>query len=173
MKKSHTSIDVLYQDIIHLEKAVSDLGRQVERVHRVVRIDERESAVAESRSRSELIEAVSSNTDAVHGLLAALHTEQELDGYYWREKRRRTTEAGKRTEHVRSLAKAKKKVGGVCSCGKHKGIQFLDREGNILEERCPVSWWVSLSRLAYEDEKLDAFLKSTPLEKYIRLYKLK
>jgi hypothetical protein len=58
----------------------------------------------------------------------------------------------------------------ICPCGKHKGIQFRDRDETVLDVMCPVDWWVRQTWLAYEKGTLSRFLKSTPLEKYLVPY---
>jgi hypothetical protein len=68
--------------------------------------------------------------------------------------------------------KCEQEMVDICPCGKHKGIRFIDENKNNLGVYCPHMWWVSLSHLAFEEGRLSTFLTSTPLDKYIKGYRL-
>jgi hypothetical protein len=167
-------VDVLYQDIQHLEEVVHDLSTRLERLYRLTKYDERSAAVGEKQSQNELLQAIKNNTTAVTHLL----TQKDGDGSpecdnlpYRMEKRRKRDEGRKRLQHIRRLALCKQEITPVCPCGKHKGLKFIEN-GVVIEERCPYSWWISQQRLAFEDRRLEQFVKSTPVSKYIRPYML-
>jgi len=73
-----------------------------------------------------------------------------------------------RAKYIRSLDGMKKVVVDKCTCGEHVGIRFIDESGTIVESNlCPKDWWIYKSRLAYLDGKLEEFLDTTPIEKFI------
>jgi hypothetical protein len=168
-----TAVDVLYQDIIQIEKTVSGLSAQVVRLQRLVNIDKAEAAVGEQRSRTELVTAINNQTDLLTDLLkreTQMSVEDRLVQGYLLDKMDRAASVQKGIAYLRYLERCKQTVTDRCPCGQHKGIRFLDKDGNIIEERCPKSWWVSLSRIAYEDGNLSGFVESTPMETFLKLY---
>lgn len=59
----------------------------------------------------------------------------------------------RRTMRKEFLADLRTKRGVVCDCGRsdrHSKVAFVDKDGKVVEERCPYSWWLSLMHLEYE-----------------------
>lgn len=78
----------------------------------------------------------------------------------------------RRLEELKRLSRKQKIKTEACPCGKHKGIRFLDDDGEtILDEMCPVDWWVRQTWLSFDRGALSDFLGSTPLEEYLRPYR--
>jgi hypothetical protein len=177
MKTQPTALDVIYQDLQHAEQRIASLAEQVQRLQRLVKYDERAAAVGEKESQEELLCAVARNTELVAQLLAKNRACSELDDpdnmFVFHQVRARCTKsAQKRLEHIRILSGCRQEITPVCKCGQHRGIRFLNSEGKAIDEMCPQAWWIAQSRLAFEDGRLSQFAKSTPLDKYIRAYKL-
>lgn len=175
MSQAPTAVDILYQDIQTLERRLADLTSQVQRVQRLVHIDEREAAVADKNSQAELYRAVAKNTDLVAELLKRQRAADAdpLDmRFFHMERQRRSREVRASLERIRHLKQCKQEITPCCPCGQHKGIRFVDNAGNSVAEVCPKSWWISQSRLAFEENRLGQFIKSTPLEKYIKPFVL-
>jgi hypothetical protein len=180
--EQHTSetnndgFEILYQEQQHLEGQYSSLATQVQKLLKIVRYDEKEARVAEQKSSAELLQAVAANTELVSVVLQRMEEQQKdplISNFYPIEKERRTKEVKENLKYVHFLSTLQQETTPVCSCGKHHGIRFIDSEGNVVTECCPVEWWVSQSRLAYEDGNLSGFITSTPLDKYIAPYRLK
>jgi hypothetical protein len=166
--KDLTVVDVLYQDIQHLEKTVAELTAQINRFHRVVKVDEREAAVAEKVSQTELVRAVQHNSVVVSSLLNRMAPDENS---LWEDAqrvlaRKQDTEKWRRLQHIEYLRRCRQEVTPQCACGKHKGIRFLDADV-VVDELCPVAWWVKQSRLAFEKGILQQFQQSTPMETYL------
>lgn len=169
------AVDVIIQDINHIEKTQTNLASQITRIQRMMKLDEKEVATQRQRSETMLLQAVENNTMLVTALLERmLGTEDDPLGmsYYHERKRQEQRESQKRLDTIRSLSQLRQKKTGTCPCGQHKGIQFLDESDNVVEERCPKSWWISLSRLALEEGRLGTFTKTTPIDKYLSRYSL-
>ena len=60
----------------------------------------------------------------------------------------------------------------LCPCGKHMGVKLLDQCRVVEENLCPVSWWVTLSQVAYEMGRLGQFRKDMPMDKFLCHYAL-
>lgn len=167
--------DVLYGEMQHVQRIVTDLSAQVGKIHRHVNIDQREYDLARGKSEKALLEAVNNNTEIINELLLERRTQDmvEHQAYEYQVQREQfDREASKRRRHLRYLMECEQKVTKVCPCGAHKGIAFLDDHGDTIEEWCPRSWWVSRSRIAFEDKTLSKFVKAMPLDKYLAAYKL-
>lgn len=174
-KSKATAVDVLYQDIIHLEKTTADLGAQVVRLQRLINVDKVEAAIGEQQSRAELVRAINNQTSIVSELLkkeTEVDVEERLLQGYRADKMVRAGDVVQRTGYIRFLERCEQIVTDRCPCGHHKGIGFLNKDGVFIEERCPKAWWISLSRIAHEDGNLSSFVESTPLTDFLRLYKL-
>jgi hypothetical protein len=168
------NMKVFFQDIQKLEEQVDDLGKQMQRVYRVTKIDEVEAKNEEVKISNRLVKAVKNNTEAVSMLVREIGGEEDdiSHSFFYARKYRERLEARKRLQHIRDLSECQQVITEKCPCGNHKGIQFLGSDGKVVDELCPVSWWVMQSRLAFEEKHLGAFTASTPLDKYIRLFKL-
>lgn len=172
MSKPISSVDVIAQDVTHLQRVVNDITRQLDKMQKQAFFDTADADNYMKQSFGELLEVVAGNTKAVSSLMVSKKTEQQEAQEFYNTRKR--LDSGKRTEHYKRLlylASLKQRVGVQCSCKKHKSIQFVDN-GTVVETMCPVAWWVSQSYLALKAGKLAEFNKSTPLDKYERPYKL-
>ena len=169
------NVTALVQDISHLEKTVADLAVQVQRMQKLVRVDEREAAVAEKQSQTELLRVVAKNTDVANELLQELQqpTDQQGNIFFYAQRERRHRMAKQHLQQIHKLAASKQELTPQCPCGQHKGIRFFDEQGQMIMDLCPLVWWISQSHLAYTEGKLGQFVGGTPLEIYMRPYKLK
>jgi hypothetical protein len=172
---SNDTVNSLYQDMMQTEKTVASLERQVQRLQKAIRIDELEFAVDKQKTQNQLMEAVAVNTELTSEVLSLL-VDRETDAMYstldnYRTLRLHGASAHrKRLTHIKALTSCKQKVVPECPCGKHKGIMFLDNNGEEIETRCPESWWLSLSRIAFEEHRLSSFVETTPRNEYLQLY---
>jgi hypothetical protein len=174
--KQPGTIDVLYQDIQHLERLVGDINNQLTRVNRLIRYDERTAAVEDKQSQTELMQAIRDNTNVVHQMLKKADEDDEAQrpDLFFRVQRMTDAKARwKRLDRIKMLTHCKQEITPECPCGEHKGLRFRDKEGNVVAELCPRAWWVSQSRLAFEEKHLSQFVASTPLDKYIKPFTLK
>lgn len=170
--KKPSTTDILYQDIHHLQGALTDANAQIARIQRVMKLDDLENQAFIQDRWNNLVGIIENNTEATTALVRKLEPQDGIlaDDFYRMEKRTKQAQRQKNLRYARKLEVCKKKITPECPCGEHKGIRFLDVDGNTIEERCPKSWWITLSRLAFEDGKLDQFVSSTPLTKYIKAY---
>ena len=168
-------INIVYQDLNHLEKVVSNMNSHLMRIHRTVKLDEKEEITQNRRSETMLFQAIENNTEITTEYLRRLEEQKENPlgmEYYYAQQRDRSKEVVNNTKRIDYLRELRQKITPVCPCGKHKGIQFIDSDNNIVEERCPRSWWVSLSRQAFIEGRLGEFQVTTPYGKYVNKYSL-
>lgn len=167
-----SAIDVIYQDLHHIQSVLSDLESRFAGLNRFVRYDEQVAQAEKDEVTTSMVRAMTTNTEAVSELVQVIRAERAGDEvpYFGIHKRRRRNEIALRSKHLDYLTHCKQKVTPVCPCGKHKGIQFLDK-GKVVEEVCPKSWWITQSRLAYDDGRLEEFTSSTPLSEYLSRFK--
>lgn len=175
---SGNNVDVIYQDLQHLASLVSGLTAQVERIQKVVRIDKQEAETAERKGVGELMQAVAENTNITRAFISEMRKKEreEENDYAQRGRVARRRELEKRNaalRQVRLMKSCKQELTKRCPCGQHRGILFSTIDGIIIEENmCPKVWWISQSRLAFEEGTLRAFSESTPMSLYLSAYKL-
>lgn len=167
------NINIVYQDLADYNKKLANIQSQITRIQRVIKIDEKEEVTQKRRSEVMLLNAIESNTEVVNRLVTKLDGSEDdpLDMSYYKTRRKeeqKKLEDG--LERIRFLSRCRQKTTEVCSCGEHHGIQFLDDEGNVIEERCPRSWWISMYRLAFSEGRGKEFTNHTPSDKYIGKY---
>lgn len=171
------AIQDIYSYLQDVDRRTAALAGQVQRIHRTVKLDEKEFAVGQQQSQREILLGVSALTETVHALARATNiegaVESDSQALYWEHKERRSREVRKNIEHIRTLASCTVKVSGrTCPCGEHHGLSFVKNgvvvEGNL----CPKTWWIKQSRLALEEGKLGEFVKSVPFEQYNLAYKI-
>jgi hypothetical protein len=137
MSEPVSSVDIIYNDIRLLEKNLSDLASQVTRIHRVIKIDEREGAVAKQQSETTLLRAVAANTEIVTALLGELQQDadnQDRGISYYRASRRRDVDAiRRRNAFLARLSAARQIITRSCSCGQHRGIMFVEKPTSTRE----------------------------------------
>lgn len=112
------------------------------------------------------------NVDMVNEVAYSIRTEkiETVDTFFTDRKRFDHEQISRRFSHIKYLHTLDQEIRGVCTCGKHKGIDFVAPTGQIIESGvCPVVWWLRMSRIALE-KRDKAFLQSTPLESYLKDY---
>lgn len=130
-----SSIDILSQDIAHIGHQLKDTQEQIERIRRLIKFDEREAAVGESKDRSKLLDVVAQNTAAVTKL-TRLMIEQSASGdpgteLFYSFRAARDQEVSKNMRHIQRLTRCTQRTVSRCPCGKHKGIVFLEETSAI------------------------------------------
>ena len=130
---SPSQLDILYQDIHHLEERLFGLSQQVERTQKVVKIDERLAAVHDKHSQAELLEAVTANTELVNQLLRERRREaieSQGNGFFMAQRAARTARTKRNIAFDNRLRNCKQILVPKCPCGEHKGIVFLEEAYN-------------------------------------------
>lgn len=180
------NLDILAQDITSLEIKLADVNKQITRMNRLIRVDEREAAVGEQQSRTELINAVSTNTRAVNSLVTKLAEDgdKDFDYYQYLRNKQRVAKAARIAE-TRKLRQMEQEIVDTCPEGHedHKGLAFLrvkksdfddtPDEKEVVVTLCPRVWWFRQSAVSFEDGRLTQFTGSTPLSKYMRTFRKK
>jgi len=178
-KNLDSVVDVLYQDISHLNSQVANVRAQVERMWRMKGFDEIAAKAEKDDQAANLYRLVANNTEVVSQLVEQKNKEQdpfsnELFYRGLREKDQR--DVARRTSHALHLASLRQRKIKECpnkSHTDHHGIRFVDADGNPVEDRCPRSWWVTQSYLAHLNGNGVAFVEQTPLEVYLKGFKKK
>ncbi len=172
-KAQQTSVDALYDDIQRMEPRITDLQNQVARIFRLHHIDEREAAVGEKQSRTEVMESMAGLTRAVQVLSEAQTPQADLDAAFY-EKSKAIRHRQVRASVARKiwLSTLAQETTYLCPCGRHMGVKLLD-QGMVVEENlCPITWWVTLSHVAFEKGVLKCFLKDMPMDKFVSKFAL-
>lgn len=183
MKNVDGVIQIVRQDVRHTQEMLTDLQKQIQRVSYAVKLDEKEFAVGEWKSRAEATRATSNLVNVVEKLVAEKHggftgmvPHVMVEGL-----RERTVEQEKTTRknvaRISRLYNAKRTTTPRCKCGKHKGISFIEDKTTIEEDMCPLVWWLECSRLAFERKhpkyaNSDEFTKAVPLASLLKEYSL-
>lgn len=169
-----SSVDVLSQDIIHLERVVNDLSNQLNKMQKQAFFDTADADNYMKESFGELLNVVSANTQATSQLIGK-HKKSEAEEAQEFYRVRKRIDSSSKTEYTKRLVyltTLKQKVSGVCQCGKHKAIHFMDGAETV-ETMCPVNWWVAQSYMAFVEKRLAQFNQSTPMTKYVQPYLIK
>ena len=167
------AIQDLYNNQQHQAHQMSDLATQVEKIRRYTKYDTKAQVAHTLEHEEAILKSIESLGAQTATLLGHLQDEKVEDGFYRAGKLRRQTEVLRNSRYNRLLTGLKQKIiNKPCVCGKHKTLQFLDPNDNVIEELCPRSWWFKRSRIAMEDGKLTDFVSSTPEEVYLKAFKL-
>jgi len=179
MPEDKTAVDMLYQDFNKMARRLGDMDSNLQRLNRVAKLDAFDKAQDTQALTMHAVQTMAANTRATTELAGvineALLPEVMVDkagnevSRYHRLQRMRQTQHG--VAYNRRLAACKQTITPVCSCGKHHGIQFIENDV-VIDELCPQHWWLKLSRLAYEDHRLGAFMKEKPLSAYLQIFTL-
>lgn len=170
---NNTTTDIVFRDIQQMQRAISDMQSQMMRIWKTTRMDERAVAIEKQENENHLLTLVADNTKVVAELLHEMRSNRLLEsdaGFYaWRKgaERAQYERNARRDEMLEGCSQV---VVDTCSCGKHKGIRFVDKNEKVVEELCPLNWWVTQSKLAYRAGTLGSFVSSTPLDKYLKQY---
>jgi hypothetical protein len=172
-KPQTTSVDALADDITRANVKIIDLQSQVQRLFRTIKIEEREAAVGEKQSHTEVMQSVAGLTKAVQILAQAQTPQADLDAdFYQKSKAIRSRQVRQHVAHKVWLSTLAQETTYLCPCGKHMGVKLLD-QGRVVEANlCPVWWWVTLSQVAYEMGRLGQFRKDMPMDKFLSQYAL-
>lgn len=173
--------EVLAQDIKYLETQQSGLAYQVERLQRLIDIDEKE---ARERRTNDLLNKLGTNAGLLNRVLAQLEmedpdvkSEQEAEDYYRSTRRLRANTVSGRRKEARNLVTLERRKSSECPCGNetHKGVVFIDGktedgEDQIVDVLCPEHFWFKLNWLAFHDGTLSQFREKYPLEEFMTNY---
>lgn len=177
--KIDQGFQVIHQELLTLQRTQAATAAQVERIQRSVRLDEKEFAVGQQQSNRELINTVGQLARSVNALVRQQRSEQERDEEDGRKIRGmnfdlRQREINRNIARIRYLSTCRQVTVPRCTCGKHKGISFVDDNTGetVVANMCPQAWWVSRSRLAFEDGKLPEFNKKYDLKKFLSMYQI-
>ena len=184
-KTAPTATDLLYQDLGHTNVRLTELASQVQRIQRFQKLDEKELRVGNERSQAAILSTVdhlARNVDALTRVITAQGDEQmmaDLAGQSYRKSMLDVEyrQMQKRIGRLRFLQTCKLvPTGEPCNCGRnsaaHMAVDVKNPSGKIIERRCPASIWVSMSRLAYEDNRLGKFTSEHPLNEFMSKYRL-
>ena len=167
-------IQDVYNTVQGLAHKVTDIGTQVERIKRVNNFDAKSEAVHNLENERAILKSIESLAAVTAGVVSNLQEEKENNGGFYRAKRmadRLGVMRMSRYNHL--LTQLEQHVNDTpCSCGKHKTLQFLSPEGKVIDELCPVVWWVKQSRTAFEGGTLSLFIKETPIGDYTKRFDL-
>lgn len=83
---------------------------------------------------------------------------------------RRTKEVLRNLAFIDKLIHAEQQTVDRCTCGRHRGIRFIYHGETLLDNACPVDWWLSQSRYAYNMGTLPTFTTTYPFSEYVDAY---
>jgi hypothetical protein len=169
------AIEDLHRSIHHQNGQIADLNLQVERTQRGMQLDLKEQKFGNLKKTEAILLTVEALAGEVSALVDTLKDQQLQDdhGYYHRRRFLGRQETQKNSRYNRLLAGLKQRIiKEPCPCGKHKTIQFVDPHGAVVDQMCPRAWWIKMSRNAFEQKNLQAFVKATPMTKYLRRFEL-
>jgi hypothetical protein len=169
------AIEDLHRSIHHQNGQIADLNLQVERTQRGMQLDLKEQKFGNLKKTEAILLTVEALAGEVSALVGTLKDQQLQDdhGYYHRRRFLGRQETQKNSRYNRLLAGLKQRIiKEPCPCGKHKTIQFVDPHGAVVDQMCPRAWWIKMSRNAFEQKNLQAFVKATPMTKYLRRFEL-
>lgn len=173
MSDINAVIQDVYNTVQSLTHKVADIGTQVERIKRVNNFDVKSGAIHNLENEKAILKSIESLTAVTAGIVNNLQEEKEDDGFYRAKRRADQTTAMRTARYNHLLTQLEHHVSDTpCSCGKHKTLQFLSPEGKIVDELCPVVWWVKQSRTAFEGGTLSLFIKETPIGDYTKRFDL-
>jgi hypothetical protein len=173
-----TGAEVLWQEIDHLKRIITDQNSQIQRMRRFSRVDELEAVTGKLESEKALIRTVTTLSQSVQVLIDARHQElhPDLAGQilYSQNRERRSRQTARHLAYYRYLSTLVQSTTDKCPCGKHKGIQFARKDGKVVEENyCPQWWWVAMSRMSFESGRNREFHQICPLAKWLEKYVLR
>lgn len=172
-------LDALLKDILSMQAQISSMQSQLEKVYRLFDPTGKEQQIAELRERDAIMYAMGEQTKALKEVVVSLNREHigQVEQNIAQERKRFYMKSNNKNleylKYINELPKTITRKKNTCTCGKHKGLNFKEKDGSIvLANVCPVSWWVSSSRLAYNrgEEEYSKFLRETPLEKFLEAF---
>lgn len=168
-------------DIKHLFRQMSDISSELARMKKVFRLDEKEDGIKEDDKYNDILlfmQQTSSNLVEITRIMKAdKYTSVLDDASYFNNKRRTDIEKqGKILENeIRNLSNMEKKMLDFCPENKehnHKGIQFIDSNGNVVCEMCPVVWWRRMAFLRFWEGTLKKFREEFPFDGYMKRFSI-
>ena len=171
-----TTLQSLNQQLDDLRRKQAEAAVQTQRIQRAVRLDEHELAVGKFQSERAMLEAITSLTTAVQGMVIQnipyqVQVDQEGQALYTANKARRQVQVQANVAHDRYLSTLVQERTYLCPCGQHQGITFKDHKDVVIEENmCPRAWWIKLSKLAYVTGNLAQFNRDVPLAEFLKGY---
>lgn len=157
-------IDVLNQDVQHLQKVISDQNTQIAKLQRQF-YNQDEEAPQETTS-----EQLDRNAVALEKFIEATSNRKEPDVFLTL-RREKESRSRRNLLKYKGYGSYKQKKTPVCPCGEHQGIEFL-KDGERIDHLCPRHWWVLQTWVAMDEKKIRVFVDSTPLGWYLDKYKL-
>ena len=176
--KPVSNAEIFWQELQHLQRQITDMGSQVQRIRRNANVDVNEAVIREHDNRSEMILAVRDLTDVVSVLVQRrteeLHPDMAGQQLHSWARQQRSRDVAKKLAYYRYMSTLKKEIVEKCPCGKHQGIRFVTEDGKVVEENyCPQWWWLAMSRMAFSSGKAAEFRERMPLEKWLERYAIK
>ena len=179
------ALKAIWQELTDIRRQQDASSSQVQRLQRYANLDEKEFAVGQLQSERAILNTVSELARAVSALTMQQVPEEikvrEAGEAVWKShKIHRQKEVHRSANHLRYMVHCKQEPTMMCPCGEHAGIRFTDEHSKnpdgsmriVAENVCPRDWYVSLSRLAFEEGNLSEFLKQNKLGDYLARYKL-
>lgn len=168
-------------DIKSLYRQMSDISSELARMKKIFRLDEREDRIQEDDKYQQVLffmKQTSENLAEVSRTLKIREYTSVLDNpnYFNRQRVYDMDKQGERLEReIRELSNLNKKTMAYCpedNTHKHKGIQFLDSDGNVVDEICPVTWWGRMAFLRFREGTLRQFREEFPFDRYMEKFAL-
>ena len=177
MIAQETIRDMYLTEIGDIREQMGKMSQQIVRTQRSVKLDEHDFQLANMQYQRDSTRQLMSLTASVEALLNERYTDPayqlqlQSEDLHARKSIERQREIDKSLRQIRFLSKLRQEKTLVCPCGEHKGITFFDAQNNPVNGKlCPKVWWIKLSRLALEEGRLNSFLTSTPLDKYMSAF---
>lgn len=184
-KKPPTAIDMLYQELQKNQARTADLALQVQRLQKYNNLDAKELNVGKLKSETAVLKSVAALVETVEALTSVISDQQrsvDADGQaYWLSMQRREyRELQKRIGRIRFLQTCRIVPTGVqCDCGRSETPHMLldirnpQRDEIVESGRCPISLWISMSRLAHAEGRLGKFRAEHPLGDFVKKYRMR
>jgi hypothetical protein len=162
-----TAADILAQDLEAANRRINTLTEQFRRLDRTVRFDEKEAAAGTVQTLRQTHASMTHLAVAVEAMVAQrikIERGDDPDLLYWqRIQEKRTSSTNRNVEYIRYLDVCRREFTALCSCGKHKGIRFIDQATQrvVEDNMCPTIWYIKKSRLAFAEGTLREFNASS------------
>jgi hypothetical protein len=172
------AIQVLHDEIWDLRSKMAAQAEQVQRIQRTSRVDEKEFNIGKMQSERRVLDAVSALTRVVGTMTyqqvdAQTRCDQQGAAVWQSNKEARQREVRHNINHIRYLMSQERQPTYLCPCGQHFGMRFVDSLGTVIvDNMCPKDWWISMSRLAFDEGKLSQFNAECKYDDFLAVYKI-
>lgn len=179
---------------VHPTTSASEAQRQIDALrHQVQQLSAQIARRNSNGPRAQDQPTLQTLAQAVHKLLqdANRPSDDQLSviasqRYHAERRKKEEAEVARHLEWDARMAAARQETTECCSCGEHRGIRFietverLNTDGSLdiiqdiilADNVCPMRWWFTLSKLAFNKGELSAFTAQNPFSQYIVSYSL-